>query len=61
MLEEEIRPKIERQFDGEPPIGLTLLDDPYGMIGRYNSPRADGKGGWTDGVFVYDGRNPEQL
>lgn len=61
MLKNKIRPKLSTEFSPEPAIGLDLLDDPYGSIGRYRSPKQNPDGSWTNGVFIFDASKPREM
>ncbi|XP_067941417.1 uncharacterized protein [Watersipora subatra] len=60
MLNKQVRPKLGKEFNPEPPIALELIDDPYGSLGVYNSPKWNGTG-WTPGIFIYDGSKPTEM
>jgi len=60
-LNNRIRPNLHKEFYKEPNIGLDIIDNPAGSLGRYYSPTYNGSNTWTNGIFAYDGSKPREL
>ena len=64
MLNDKIRPAMNREFDpAETGVDVLIVDDPYGGGGFYFGPSSNetATSGFNPGRFMYDGSKPTQM
>ena len=60
MLNNQVRPKLAKEFYPEPSIELEIRGGRFGSMGAYISAKRRNNS-WTKGVFVFDTSHPRSL